>query len=249
VGIDAPITSRLLVGASFLYGRNVVDLDNGHAGAARIKSPLAAAYGSYSSAGNNRTGWQLRGLVGYAMPTISSDRYVTLGDDTSIASSKHGGREWSAAGEAEVSRNMRYFRLHGMFGLRASRLVEDGYTESGSLADLEIAGRTTQALTSNVGARVLVPTYHNEGMFDVHAVWSRQLASQQSDLSGRFATATSGTRFTAKGVPLARDALALGAGFSGKLKRNLSLYGDYSVELRGAGQIQRTAFAGMRLVW
>jgi outer membrane autotransporter protein len=249
VGVDAPISSRLLLGASFLYGRDVVDLQDGRAGAARIKAPQAAAYGSYSSAGDNRTGWQVRGLVGYAQPTISSDRYVTIGEHTSVASSKHDGREWSASGQAEISQNMGRYRLHGMLGLRASRLNEAGFTETGSLADLDVSGRATQSLTSSVGARLVVPTYRNQGLIDIRAIWNRQFASSGSVMTAKLAEATSDARFVVNGLPAERDSLLLGAGFSGQLKRNLSFYADYSLELGGDGQRQNTGLAGLRLVW
>jgi outer membrane autotransporter protein len=249
IGFDAPVTSNLAVGTSFMYGNNVAQLNEGRGGNARIKSPALATYASYSSAGDATTGWQLRGLVGYAQPTISSARNVTIGDDTSVASSKHIGREVSLAGEAEVSRNMHFFRLQGMVGLRASRLREEGFTETGSLADLEVSGRTTQSLTSSVGTRVLVPTYYKEGLIDVRAVWSRQLGSLASPLTAKLADADSSERFTVDGMPDPRDSLLLGVGFSGKLKRNLSFYGDYSLLLSGAGQRESTGFAGLRMVW
>jgi outer membrane autotransporter protein len=227
----------------------VAQLDEGRAGYARIKSPALATYASYSSAGNGRTGWQLRGLLGYAQPTISSARNVTVGNDTSVANSRHIGREVSMAGEAEVSQNMRVLRLQGMFGLRASRLKEQGFTETGSIANLEVSGRTKQSLTSSVGARVLVPTYAKQGLIDVRAVWSRQLGSVASPLTAKLADADSEGRFTVDGLPDPRDSLLLGVGFSGKLTRNLSFYGDYSLLLSGAGQRDSTGFAGLRMAW
>src|SRR6185503_20762701 len=127
------------------------------------------------------------------------------GNATSTANAKHIGREVSLAGEAEVSQNMRFFRLQGMFGLRASRLKEQGFTETGSFANLDVSGRTTQSLTSSVGTRLLVPTYFKEGMFDIRAVWSRQLASLESALTARLADANSDERFVVDGIPGQRD--------------------------------------------
>jgi len=249
LGFDAPIGDNVLVGTAFLYGRDGVQLNEGAGGSARIKLPQLVTYGSYSFAGDALRGWQVRGMVSYGQPTISSERWVAVGPETSIATSQHTGREWSAEGAAEFSRNLYDFRVQGMFGLRASRLVEEGYTETGSVAALDISGRSTQSLTSQVGARLLIPTYHKEGLVDLHATWNRELANLQSQLTGRLASATSDARFTVDGVPMARNGFTLGAGLSGKLKRNLSMYGDYSIELRGSGQREQTALAGLRLVW
>jgi outer membrane autotransporter protein len=65
----------------------------------------------------------------------------------------------------------------------------------------------------------------------------------------KLADADSEERFRVDGVRDRRDSLLLGVGFSGKLKRNLSFHGDYSLELSGAGQRQSTGFAELRMVW
>jgi len=133
--------------------------------------------------------------------------------------------------------------------LRAARLSEADFTETGSVADLDIAGRSTTSLTSSVGGRILLPTYRNQGLFDLRAVWNRELSDIDPTSSVRLADSTSAQRFNVRGVPLKRDALTLGASFSGQLKRNLSFYGDSSLEMPGATQTPHTALAGIRYVW
>ena len=249
VGFDAPVSASTVVGTGFVYARNEVEMDGGNGGVARIKSPQFFAYTGYSSDGDSGTQWQLRSLVGVSKPTFSSDRRIFVGRGSWVARSSHEGQEYSAAGEGEMSRDAGAFRLHGTVGLRASHLAEDGFTESGSLANLEISGRTTQSLTSNVGARAVLPTNQGLGQWELRAMWSHELSGWNSSLTGRLAAATSDARFTVDGLPAGRDSFTLGAGFSGEIKRNLSLYGDYSLDLRGEGTTQQMALAGLRLVW
>jgi outer membrane autotransporter protein len=249
VGFDAPVDEHVSFGTSFFYGNNLAQLDEGHGGWARIKSPAVATYASYSGARDTNTGWQLRGLVGYAQPTISSSRYLTVGNATSVANGVHDARELSVGGEAEVSRNTRYFRMQGVLGLRGSRMQEDGFTETGSFANLQVSDRTTQSLTSNVGARLLVPAYREQGLVEIRASWSHQLAAVDSAMTAKLADAMSAKRFAVNGLPADRDSFLLGAGLSGTLKRNLSYYADYSLELGGAVERQHTGMAGLRLTW
>jgi len=89
----------------------------------------------------------------------------------------------------------------------------------------------------------------DRGQFDLRAMWSHEIGGWSSDLTARLASANSDARFRVNGLPVGRDTFTLGAGVSAKLKRNLSLFGDYNVELRGVEGTQQAAITGLRLEW
>jgi len=216
---------------------------------ARIKVPQVATYGSYSLGGDSLTSWQLRGTVGYGQPTISSTRLVTIGNNSGVASESHSAQLLSSSAEAEMTRDMGVYRLHAVFGLRASSLQESRYVETGSAANLDIAARDTQSLKSNIGGSFVIPTKFANTMFNVRAAWNHELAGTDPQLSARLADSNSPTRFTVMGTSFARDSMTVGAGFSGHIKRAFSFYGDYSLEARGGGQFDQTTQAGLRYSW
>jgi len=78
-------------------------------------------------------------------------------------------------------------------------------------AKLIIAGRTAESLTSNLGARCARPINGKKGALEARAIWSHEFGPA---VMGRLAMATTGGTFTVAGVPINRDALALGAGIS-----------------------------------
>src|SRR5581483_9215940 len=105
VGFDLPLSVSTVIGASYLNSVDRVQLDSGRSGVARISTPQFVTYISHASAGDSFVGWQLRGLVGYSRPTISSSRAIVLGSDTTVATSTHSAQEVSAGGEADLSQN------------------------------------------------------------------------------------------------------------------------------------------------
>jgi fibronectin-binding autotransporter adhesin len=245
VGFDMPVSANTVVGASYLNSLDRVQLDGARTGAARISTPQFVTYASYSAGG----AWQLRGLVGYSHPTISSSRAVIIGSDTTVANSSHGAQEISAGGEADLSQSFGSVALHEIVGLRASRMDEAAYTESGSSADLQIAERVTQSLVSSMGARLAVPMSFANGLLDVRTVWRHELRDPNTDLSARLANSVSETRFTADGTPMGRDSMTVGANYSARLGRNLSLYGDYSLDVSKESGAQQNLLAGFRYTW
>jgi len=171
-----------------------------------------------------------------------------------MASETHNGQLISGAAETEVSRNMGWFDLHGVLGLRASDLRESAYTENGSDADLQVAARDTRSLQSNLGGSFVVPTSFASTVLNVRAIWNHELLGTTSDLSARLADSSSTSRFTVSGTALARDSVTLGAGFSGHVSRSFTFYADYSLVAHGLvahgrSETEQTAQAGLFYGW
>jgi len=249
LGFDLPLSGRTVVGASYLNSLDRVQLDSGKTGSARISTPQFVTYVSHASGNDSLLGWQLRGLAGYSRPTISSSRAVVIGNNTTVATSSHSAQEISAAGEADLSQNFTGFGLHEIVGLRASRMDEAAYMESGSAAALQIASRVNQSLVSSLGTHLAVPMGFGSSLFDVRAMWRHELRDVGTSLSARLANSTSDSRFDADGTPMSRDSMTVGANYSARLGRNLSLYGDYSLDVSKESGAQHNLLAGFRYLW
>ena len=86
-------------------------------------------------------------------------------------------------------------------------------------------------------------------LFDVRAMWRHELRDVGTGLSARLANSNSDSRFDADGTPLGRDSTPVGANYSARLGRNLSLYGDYSMDVSKESGAQHNLLAGFRYLW
>jgi outer membrane autotransporter protein len=189
------------------------------------------------------------GALGYAHQDFETRRNVTIGTATTVASASHRGDEWSAYGEAEYTMSFGSYQLKPFGGLRYISLEEDGYTETGSAANLAVAGRTTESIVSLLGMRYVRPFNAGAGAFEARAIWSHEFGDADPAVSGRLAAGPATPSFTVLGVPIERDSITLGAGLSNQVSKNLSLHADFNVELRGQGQAQYGLVAGLRYAW
>jgi outer membrane autotransporter protein len=164
-------------------------------------------------------------------------------------SGSHEGKEWSASAVAEYAIDVGSSQLRPLAGFRYLRLKEDGYTETGSVGALTVAGRTTTSRESLLGARFVHPIDRGTGSVEAHATWGHEFGDTAPTLTGRIGTALSPATFTVAGVPLKRDALTFGAGFYKQPTKNVSVYANVAVEMRGSGQTQYGALAGLRYAW
>jgi outer membrane autotransporter protein len=220
-----------------------VTLDAG-AGSSRIRSPQAALYGSRASGR-----WEFKGVLGYGAHDIQSKRNVTIGAATTVATGDHRGTEWSAYGEAAYTIPMGGYELKPLAGLRYLRLKEKGYSETGSAANLTVDARTTDSVTTLLGVRYVRGFNEKRGTLEARALWGHEFGDRDPALTGRLAAATTGGAFTVRGVPLKRDSLTLGLGAANEVRKNVSLFADFNLELRGGGQSAYALLAGLRAVW
>jgi outer membrane autotransporter protein len=242
MGADTELEAGTVLGAALGYGRGTASPDAG--GSTKTKSPRVSVYGSHDLGA-----WTFSGSAGYARPEFDVQRLVTVGASTTIASSSYRGDEWSAAAEAQYTLQFNGFQLKPLAGVRYVQLKQDGYTETGSLANLTVGAQRTESTVSLIGARYQRPVHDGRGTFEARAIWSHEFGDNSPSLNGRLAAVPGGTTFTVNGVPLKRDALTLGLGIASQVNKRLSLHLDGNVELRGSGQQQQALVAGLRYAW
>jgi outer membrane autotransporter protein len=246
-GYDRALSDQWLIGVAGGYNRASWDANtNGVAPASgKVQTPQGAVYARYASGP-----WMVSLAGTYADHKFDTNRTVTIGTTSSIASSSHRAGEWGFGAQAEYALAAGSWQVRPLAGLRYSHLREDSFAESGAgAASLSVDARTTQSTTLSAGVRLLRAFSASlaDGGFELRAVASHLYGDNDSPISARLAGQAAS--FTSTGTPLKRDALTVGAGVSARLGRNFSGYVDASYEARGSGQNAYAIGAGMKLVW
>jgi outer membrane autotransporter protein len=242
-GYDQPVADRWVAGAAAGYGRSWWNTTSGSAASGRLESPQAGLYARYAG-----EGWRLRVDGTLASHSFTTDRTVTIGAASSAAHSRHSGREWSLGAQAETTVQMGDWQLKPVAGVRHTQLKEGGFTETGGGAgNLTVAGRTSQSTLLSAGMHFARTINDGKGQLELRAVASHLAGDVDSPVTASIAGQAGS--FTANGVPLKRNALALGATVTGQLARSVSAYLDANYEHRGSGQNAYRLTAGMRVAF
>ena len=238
-GYDAMVSADWLMGVAVGYGKTQWDADVPATG--NVDSPYGALYGRYESGP-----WQIRLNGGYADNRFETTRTIALGATSSHARSKHTGREWSAAAEAEYAlTEAAGWAVKPLAAVRYVYLDEDGFTESGSVAALKVNGRSTQQANLGLGSRFVRGT--ETGSIELRAMVTHLAGDTDAPVTASFVGGNS--TFNVDGTPLRRTALVLGAGISHQIANKLSAYADLGYETRGNGQNNAVAAVGLQYRW
>jgi outer membrane autotransporter protein len=79
-------------------------------------------------------------------------------------------------------------------------------------------------------------------------LWSHEFGDVDNALASAQLAGSPAAAFQVQGPAIKRDGVVLGAGLSGWVRRDLSVFGDAGAELRN-GQSNVTFFLGARYVW
>jgi len=242
LGADTEIASGTVLGVAFGHDKTTASPDAG--GSTKVKSPRLSFYGSHDIGP-----WAFSANAGYSRPDFDTQRLLVVGNTASVASSSHKGDEWSAGVEAQYTLDYGSFKVKPLAGLLYINLKQDGYVETGSIANLAVGQQRTESIASLFGARLQKGIHNDKGTFEVRAIWSHEFGETNPAMSGRLAAVPGGAAFTVTGVPLKRDALTLGLGFATQVNKRLSLHVDVNAEMRGSGQNGEMLMAGFRYAW
>lgn len=241
LGYDQPLTGRWLAGAALGYSTSHWNSTSGDSASGRIESPQAGLYARYA-------GDAIRVRIDgtFARHDFITDRTVRVGTASASTNSKHKGREWGLAGQVEMPIQAGDWELRPLAGVRYAHLKEDAFDETGQgSANLSVAGRSTQNTLVSSGMHFVRMFKQGKGGIELRAVASHLAGDNDSPVTASIAGQPGS--FTASGVPLKRDALALGATVSGEVARNVSAYTDANYEIRGSGQDAYRLTAGVRV--
>jgi T5SS/PEP-CTERM-associated repeat protein/autotransporter-associated beta strand protein len=126
----------------------------------------------------------------------------------------------------------------------------DGFTEHGSLAPLEIAGRNAESIRSALGFKASYD-WRVGGVLikpEIRAAWQHEYGDKSYDLSASFASGA-GNSFLVNGPETGRDSLLLGAGFAIQCSERFSTYLYYDGELARERYDRHSVSGGVRVAF
>lgn len=195
----------------FLGGVSVTSVDVGDRNSsADITSVHLGAY-----AGGAIDAFRLKVGAGYSHHDIDTAREPQFAGFGERLKSSYGASTLQVFGEASRPFDLGALKVEPFAGLAYARLSTDGFAETGGAAALGSGGYANDATFTTLGARFSRQFTTGGTAFDLHASlgWRHAFA----DAPAARLSFAGGDAFTVYGLPIARDALALQAGFDVKL--------------------------------
>jgi len=228
IGIDHPLSDRLLLGASAAYTDTDVDQENGR-GDGDIDGWMASLYSSYSldSAYVDAT-------LSYGQNNYDAKRKIRVGAITRRAKSDHDGDVIAASlgGGYLISRDSVVLEPFGR--LQYIKLDEDSFTESGA-GDInqKISSRDTDSLTSEIGMRVSRSVPHAGGRLttDASVAWLHDFDIDDRAITTGYTGAPTSS-FSIPGQDVERNGATLGLGVAFETRKRVSTSLHYNGEFR-----------------
>jgi uncharacterized protein YhjY with autotransporter beta-barrel domain len=228
LGLDHLLAESLLGGVSLGYTTTDVDLDGG-AGSGDIDSVVLSAYGSWF-----RDDVWVDAVVSYGRQDYDNRRRVTVGMIDQRASSDHDGDLFAASLSSGFRLELSEATTLEPYGaLHYTYLDEDGFTERGAGgANLVVGSRSTDALVSELGLRLLWHRYRHGTLISptLGIAWVHDFDIDDRSITSGFASAP-GSSFTVDGLDLDQDRLRLEAGLvveRGTMAAALLYYGEFA---------------------
>jgi fibronectin-binding autotransporter adhesin len=234
LGLDATLDARYRLGVAAGYTESSLSIAaRGSSGS--VQSTYAGLYG-----GASLNALQLRGGAFYAFNHYSTNRSVAFPGFSDADSAGYGGDTLQAFGEAGWRVPVSGFAgptfVEPIAALTAMHIETDAYTESGGAAALTGASQGYDYAATTLGVRAEAALFSNvpltaRGMIG----WRHVFGDVTPDSTLAFASAPS-IPFTIAGAPVARNALAIEAGFDWKLTNNATVGVFYSGSLGNRDQ-------------
>jgi outer membrane autotransporter protein len=229
LGLDATIDARYRLGAAAGYTDSSLSVP-ARSSSGSVQSPYAGLYG-----GASLNALQLRGGAFYAFNHYGTTRSVAFPGFADEDSAGYGGDTLQAFGEAGWRIGINGFAgptfVEPIAGLTAMHIDTAAYTESGGAAALTSASQGYDYAATTLGVRAEATLFSNlpltaRGLLG----WRHVFGDVTPDATLAFASAPS-IPFAIAGAPIARDSLAIEAGFDWNLSSNATAGVFYSGEL------------------
>jgi outer membrane autotransporter protein len=240
MGADAVVADRFTIGILGGYGRGEYHLDD-RASRARARDFHLAGYAGFGSAGaiqgsENAAGLSARLGLANMWRNISTTRDVAIPDYSRRISGSYETSVFQAFGEVGYRFDMGTVGLEPFAGFAYIDASSDGFRENGGEAALRSAEDTDRDYwLSQLGGRAYLGLPVAGGRFGVtgSAAWRHAGGDLNDPLAMRFA---SGPAFEISGVPIAKDAAALGVSVTGKIRDRFEIDFGYSGQIGGGMQ-------------
>ncbi|MCK5382219.1 MAG: autotransporter domain-containing protein, partial [Gammaproteobacteria bacterium] len=228
VGIDRPVSDRLLLGASAAYTDTDVDQDKGR-GDGDIEGWMASLYGNYSL--DNA---YVDGALSYGKNDYDAKRKVRIGTIKRTARSDHDGDVLAATLGGGYLMSKDSIVLEPFGRLQYIKLDEDSFTEKGA-GDINqrISSRDTDSLTSEIGMRVSRMYQKAAGRLttDASIAWLHDFDIDDRTITTSYTGAPTSS-FSIPGQDVERNGVTLGLGVGFETRKGVSTSLNYNGEFR-----------------
>ncbi|MBF0392346.1 MAG: autotransporter outer membrane beta-barrel domain-containing protein [Alphaproteobacteria bacterium] len=228
-GADFKLADPLRVGLSFAYAKTDVESTGDRSGSGQdIDSYIASLYGIYSG-----KGWYVDGGLTYGVHKYDATRHVDIaGAAAQSLNASYDGQQLGAKIEAGIPLDIGPAVVTPLASLAYNNLKQDGYSETGGAAALDVGSSSTDSIRSGLGAKVSakVATIGNwEVSPNARAVWHHEFNKSSQDQTSIYAAG--GSSFITPGTDIATEHFNLGLGVDVASVRNTAISAKYDTDL------------------
>jgi uncharacterized protein YhjY with autotransporter beta-barrel domain len=225
LGTDYRITPNFLIGLAAGYAHTDATLDN-EGSSATVDSYSPGFYASYAD-----KGWYANLSGDYIHNAYTQSRVIGFLGQT--ANSAPEGNEGVADLDGGYDFHQGALTFGPLAGVQYTHLTVDGYTESGSIADLSVADQNADSLRSRLGGRISFEFSHCGIIFTPHldATWQHEFLDQSRGITSQFNGGLGS--FSVETTNPSRDSALVDAGLDAEINQTVTAFADYEVE---AGQ-------------
>ena len=236
LGADRWIDANRLAGVALAYGTSRADSGGGKLD---VESFQLAAYGRWQD-----EAYYLDGSLGYGRHRTESRRDIAFLNQQARADYDTDSLSLNLEAGRPIVRGPA--TLTPYVGVEGTMLRREGFTETGSAANLSVAGDTQTGWRSRLGARYQWSGTRFQPTLDL--AWVHAFGDAATQVDARFAAAPTASAFRVAGPELDRDRLALGLGLTAWTGKHARLDLNYNGEFASSDRDQHVA-ATFRWVW
>jgi outer membrane autotransporter protein len=239
LGTDYRLTPNFLVGLAAGYGHTDATLDN-NGSSATVDSYSPGFYASYAN-----HGWYANLSGDYIHNAYTQSRAIGFLGQT--ANSAPEGNEGVANLDGGYDFHQGAWTFGPLAGVQYTHLTVDGYSESGSVADLTVNSQDADSLRSRLGGRVSF-TYSRCGItFTPHldASWQHEFLDQSRGITSQFTGAVGS--FSVQTTNPSRDSALADIGLDAEINRTVTVFGDYEIQAGQENYFGQSVQAGVKI--
>ncbi|WP_034302622.1 autotransporter domain-containing protein [Herbaspirillum sp. RV1423] len=245
IGADTALNDQWRVGGVFSYADTSVNSGGDNTGSsAHIKGYGLTGYGGYTA-----ESWYLNLSGGIVRQKYNTLRNVSYTGFSGNAAGQFDGTQYVASVQAGYPIKLDAMTtLTPIAGLTYSRMTQDAYTETGSVAALRVNSGSTSSLKSDLGAKLerSFKTSFGEITPSAQLSWRHEYRDTSVQSVANFAADTSGaTSFTTQGAAANTNTGVLVLGATLARSQNLTLAARYTLEA-ARGYTAQTADVRLR---
>lgn len=206
--------------------------------------------GLYALKHNEHAYWL--GSTNYGYDNFGTNRTVTVGGQNQFLHGNYDAHQLGAYTEAGLKLHAGLIQVQPLIGLQYLYLAQQGFSESGGPAALNVSANQANSLRTQLGGRLVVESI--TGKFGEiwtpywHGRWVSELLDNDHIVNASFNGAPIGGVFTSHGNRLGTNYGILGKGLQVQLNEQWSLFGNYDLMIGGRIDAHTGSF-GAVYVW